>query len=177
MEISMTRLEMLLSLLSPREASAEVVGDPYAINTLKDIKKDPSQEYLPRQYRRIVNQAQEVPERVTVLPAQEMMQRMGAAAAYDPADQHVFYNPEVLTPAENAKNSLVHELVHHLAIYGRDPRPSNEEQHRLLETFLGASTYAPADELKGYVPSKGNLKDLEEFERLLVPAKKYYKTR
>lgn len=173
----MTLLEMLLQSLSPREASAKVVGDPYAQTTLNDIQSNPSQGYLPRQYKRIVETASQVPETIAIQPNPDLMQRIGASAAYSPSKQIISYNSAVTKPAKNLQNPLVHELVHHLAMYGKEPMvPSPDEQHRLLEMFLGTDKYETADKLRGFVPKQGNLKDLETFEGWLNPPQKYYRT-
>jgi hypothetical protein len=177
MEINLvTLLEMILQSLSPREASAKVEGDPYAQTTLQDIKDNPSQDYLPRQYRRITEFAANSPETINI-SSNPILQKMGSSAAYDPKEQQIYYNKDITVPAKNLQNPLVHELVHHLATYGKEPIVPFDEQHRLMEMFLGTNLYEPYDNLKGYRPKEGNLRDLETFEGMLKPPQKYYRTR
>ena len=171
-------LSALARLLSPREADARVIGEPGTMALLRAVLDNPSQEYLPQQYRRIIRKAEETPETVNVQPAPGLMQAERAAGAFSPGsgESEIVYDPSILQDdPRNVVNVLAHELTHFLAMQSPGRTPSGAEQHRLIGTFLGSPTYAPAQQLEGYTPA-GSVRDLELFEQLLNPRPRYYRT-
>lgn len=169
-------LETLLSLASPKSAEAKVVGSPEAMRILRGMMKpgDP-EDYLTQRYRQVVRRADQSPSQVEVLPAQEHLEGLKAAAAYYPDTRTVLYNPTYPTP--DLHENFAHELVHFLATEANKGKARPEEEHRLIRQFLGTDTYAPEARFSqsGFTPGREtSLKDLETFEGWMQPPRAMY---
>jgi hypothetical protein len=169
-------LETLLSLASPKSAEAKVVGNPEAMRILKGMMKpgDP-EDYLAQRYRQVVRRADQSPSQAEVLPAQEHLEGLKAAAAYYPDTRTVLYNPTYPTP--DLRETLAHELVHFLAAEKNKGKARPQEEHRLIRQFLGTDTYDPEARfsLSGFTPGpEASLKDLETFEGWMTPPRTIY---
>ena len=140
-------LNDILSLLSPREAEAKVLADKRALEILRGIMENPSEEYLPKTHKRIVQEANRIPQEVNVREGLKLRDVTGGVGAFYGDDSTVLYDPELSNP--DLTHTLPHELTHFLdAAKGLGTKPT--KQHDIIELLLGAKRYKPAAELQGY---------------------------
>ena len=142
----------LLSLISPKEAEAKIVGSPEAMGMLRSMYTDVSgkDDYLSQQYKRIIERANNIPQTVEVNPAPGLADIYSGAGSYEGGK--AFYDPQY--KGEDAYNNIAHELLHFLSsATGKELTP--QQQHDVIKILIGTSSYKPANELRGYTPPQG----------------------
>jgi hypothetical protein len=165
-----TLVQRLLSLITPGEASAEVMSlSSDAAKKLASIAEAPGASYLDRMYRTVLEAAQRHPEAATFVPDESLADR-GMIGAYNPRTRNILYEPGL--SGDQTKNTFTHELMHFLSAQDRS-KMSVERQHDLIRTFLGGDTPK-----KGYtLPPLVSFEDLSGLHSMLWPISSTYRTR
>lgn len=140
-------LDKLMSSISPTSAEAKVLGDKKAVEVLKEIMANPSQEYLPALHKSIVQQADALPQEVTVRGTPGLNRVYGNAAEYDRMQDVIRYDPSYSNA--DLGHTLPHELMHFMN-QAKKLGIDETKQHDIMQLLLGASRYKPAAELEGY---------------------------
>ncbi len=150
-------IQALLSLISPAEAEAKIVGSPQAMKLLREIIADTegSEEYLPQIYNKIIKEAEKRPEEVEVLHLPGLNKIYGNAADFWP-NNRIEYDPAF--SKEDSANILSHELIHFLNNISKQ-KLDTQQQHSIIEKLLGTQVYKPAAELRGYIPPNMSTED------------------
>jgi len=133
-------LDSLWSLVTPREARAEIVATPPAQQALQQItatNKAHQGQYLYDTYQRILDRAQAHPAKVNVAPREGLMQSsMKAAGFYYPKPPQIRYDPQV--EPEDLEQTLPHEMLHFLS--EQTTKVPGEVEHALMRKLLGSDT-------------------------------------
>ena len=141
-------VDTLLSLLSPRNAEAKIVGDKESMQLIRDMYQKHQDNYLMSMYDKIVQAANNRPEEVAISQAPGLANIYGAAGDY--ANKQIHVDPSY--QSEDKYGTIAHELVHFLNSVSDKPL-STDEQHSFIKTLLGSSTYVPFKDVQGYTPS------------------------
>lgn len=144
--------DSVLSWFSPKSAEAKIVGDPEAMQLIRDIYGQAQQgeaggEYLSKVYRQIIDAAEKHAQTVTVRPTPGLDRVYERAAEYDTGTKEIRYDPSLGT--DNLRNVLPHELMHFLFPAQGFNQPV-DAQHELIRSVLGTDTYKEAPILEGF---------------------------
>lgn len=139
-------------LVSPRDASAEIVGGPQEMADLAAIEaanEARAGQYLPDMQQRILARARAHPQTVTLRGYPAADREGSGPGDYERWSREVGYNQEL--PLADLAHVLPHELLHFLSQYSTRPLGTAGE-HAVMGKVLGSPPYPGAQALEGYQP-------------------------
>jgi hypothetical protein len=145
-------METLLSVISPKEAQAEIVGDRESMALVRAIykaaeEKELKGDYLSKMYRKIISAADRHPETVSIRQAKGLSDVYNSVGDYNPGTKTIFLDQQY--GVDDMSNVVPHELLHFLSSVTYGERPV-DEQHSFIKSVLGTDVFKPASELEGY---------------------------